>query len=63
MIVKIVEVVSTSEKSWEDAAQNAINDAAKTVRHITGIDVVGFTAQVRDEKITEYKANVKIALN
>lgn len=60
-MVKIIEVIGISESSWEDAVQTAIQEASKTVRNITGIDVVGQTAEVADGKITKYKANVKIA--
>ena len=60
-IVKIIEVVSESTKSWEDAAQNAVMDAAKTVKNITGIDVIGFKAEVQNGNIVKYKAHSKIA--
>ena len=60
-IIKIIEVVSESEKSWENAAENALADASKTVQNITGIDVIGFKAQVENNKITKYKANCRIA--
>jgi hypothetical protein len=60
-VVKIIELIGTSEKSWEDAVQEALNRAAKTVRNVRGIDVVRLKAAVKDNKITEYRANVKIA--
>jgi flavin-binding protein dodecin len=60
-VVKVIELIGTSPESWEAAAQNAINVAAKSVRGITGIDVVHFTAKVKDGKIIEYKANLKVA--
>ena len=60
-VVKIIELVGSSDKSWEDAAKQAVKEAAKTVRNIVGVDVVGFTAKVKDGEITEYRANVKIA--
>ncbi|RLE93245.1 MAG: dodecin domain-containing protein [Thermoprotei archaeon] len=60
-VVKIIELVGTSEKSWEDAVRQAVKEAAKTVRNIVGVHVVGFTAKVKDGEITEYRANVKIA--
>ena len=60
-VVKIIELVGTSEKSWEDAVRQAVKEAAKTVRNIVGVNVVGFTAKVKDGEITEYRANVKIA--
>jgi len=60
-IIKIIEIVSESDKSWENAAENALVSASKTVHNITGIDVIGFKAQVENNKITKYKAHCKIA--
>jgi flavin-binding protein dodecin len=61
MIVKVIEVVSESTKSWEDAAQNAVTDASKTIKNITGVDVIGFKGEVKDGKIVKYKAHCKLA--
>jgi flavin-binding protein dodecin len=60
-IVKVLELVTESEKSWEDAAQNAVKDASRTVENITGVDVIGFKAEVKDGAIVKYKAHCKIA--
>lgn len=60
-VVKIVELIGSSPKSWEDAVQVALKRAAKTVRNIRGIDVLRLKAVVRNNKIVEYRANVKIA--
>jgi len=61
IVVKIVEIIGASEKSWEDAAKNAVEEANKTIRGITGVDIVNFTASVKDGKIVKYKACCKIA--
>ncbi len=60
-VVKIVELIGSSPKSWEEAAQNAVKEAAKTVRNIKGVDVKRCTAKVRENKIVEYRAVIKIA--
>lgn len=60
-IVKVIELIGASEKSWNDAVQTALSEAAKTVENIVGIDVKGMSAKVENNKIVEYKANVKIA--
>ncbi|MHA1713682.1 MAG: dodecin family protein [Candidatus Ranarchaeia archaeon] len=60
-VVKIIELVGESPKSWEDAASNAVIEATKTLEHVVGADVVGFTAKIEDGKIVQYRANVKIA--
>ena len=60
-IVKVIELIGSSSKSWEEAAQNAVQVASETIRGILGVDVINFTAKVKDGKITDYKTNVKIA--
>lgn len=60
-IVKVLELVTESTKSWEDAAENAVKDASKTVKNITGVDVRGFKAEVKDGKIVKFKAHCKVA--
>jgi flavin-binding protein dodecin len=59
-IHKVIEVISQSEKSWEDAAQRAIADAGRTVEQIKSIWVKNFEAVVRDNKIVEYRVNAHI---
>lgn len=61
MTVKVVELVGESKNSWKEAVQNAVKDASKTIRNITGVEVLNNTANVQDGNIVEYKANVKIA--
>jgi flavin-binding protein dodecin len=62
-VVKILELVGSSDNSWDDAVKNALADASKTVEHIVGIDVLGFKAEVTDNKIANYKAHVKVAFS
>ncbi|HYU79682.1 MAG TPA: dodecin family protein [Vicinamibacterales bacterium] len=59
-IHKVIEVISQSEQSWEDAAQRAINDAGKTVEQIKSIWIKNFEAIVKDNKIVEYRINANI---
>jgi len=61
MAVKIIELVGESKNSWQEAVQNAVRDASKTIRNISGVEVLNTTANVKDGEIVEYKANVKIA--
>ncbi|MHA1125659.1 MAG: dodecin family protein [Candidatus Heimdallarchaeota archaeon] len=61
MVVKIIEVIGASEKSWEDAARVAVKEASASIRGITGVDVQNLTATVKDGKIVKYKASVKVA--
>jgi len=59
--VKVLELVGVSEKSWDDAVQNALKEAAKTVRGISGVDVLRKTAKVKNGKIVEYHTDCKFA--
>ena len=61
-IVKVIEVIATSKKSWDDAAQNAITEAGKTVQHIKQLYVENMTATVDAKgKISEFRINAKIS--
>lgn len=59
--IKIIELIGTSTKNWEDAANNAVKEAAETVADITGLEVANQTARVENGNIVEYRANVKVA--
>ena len=59
-IHKVIEVISQSENSWEDAAQRAVTDAGKTVEQITSIWIKNFEAVIKDNKIVEYRVNANI---
>jgi len=61
-VVKVLELMSESSKSWEDAAQNAISEASKTLRNIRSLYVKEMTAAVEKGKITSYRLNTKVAL-
>ncbi|MFA5594314.1 MAG: dodecin family protein [Trueperaceae bacterium] len=60
-VVKVVELLAQSEKGWEDATQVALKEAARTIRDIKSIYVKDFQAIVEDDKITQYRVNVKVS--
>lgn len=61
-IVKVIEVISSSKKSWDDAAQNAVLEAGKSVKNIKHFYVESQTATVDAKgKIKEYRINGKIS--
>ena len=60
-VVKIIELVGSSPNSWEEAARNALAEAAKTIRGIKSIYVKRCNAKIEKDKIIEYRAVVKIA--
>jgi flavin-binding protein dodecin len=57
---KVVELIGTSTKSFEDAVRGALKDAAATTRGITGAQVEGFSVKCSEGRITEYKASLKV---
>jgi flavin-binding protein dodecin len=59
--LKVIEVLAQSEKSWEDAAQRAVQEAAKTVRNIKSIYIQEMEATVDSDRITYYRVNAKIS--
>jgi dodecin len=60
-ILKVIEVLASSEKGWEDAAQNAVKEASKSVRGIKSINIQNMSAQVDGKKIVEYRINAKMS--
>lgn len=60
-VAKVVEIVGSSKDGWTEAADTAVRTASKTIKNITGVQVEGMTAQVKDGKIAMYKTTVKVA--
>lgn len=60
-MLKVIEVLAQSDKSWEDAAANAVKQAAETVRGIKSVYVKEMEASVEDGKIVQYRVNAKIS--
>ncbi|MDI3269365.1 MAG: dodecin family protein [Bacillota bacterium] len=60
-VVNVIELVGDSPKGWQEAIENAVAEASRLYPQITGVEVYNLTANVKDGKVVEYKANVKIA--
>jgi flavin-binding protein dodecin len=60
-VVKVIEVLSQSDKSWEDATQQAVTVASKSVRNIKSIYIENMQATVEDNKIVGYRVDAKIS--
>jgi dodecin len=60
-MVKVIEVLAQSEKSWDDAAKVALEEASKTLRGIQSIYVADMQAVVQDDRIVQYRLNAKIS--
>ena len=60
MAQKVIEIVGISKESFAKAAENAVQDAAKTVRGLKWARVAELEMELEDKKITEYRATTKI---
>lgn len=59
--VKVIEIIGISSKSFDDAINQALAKASKSVKGITGFEVIKHMASVEDGKIKQYKVNLKLA--
>ena len=60
-IVKVIEVLATSEKSFDDAVENALKEASKSVDNIKSIYVKEMNCNVTNNKIVSYAVNAKVS--
>lgn len=60
-IVKVLEVIAQSKKSFDDAAQQAVREAAGSVRGIKSIWIENFSGVVEADRIVEYRVNAKLS--
>lgn len=59
-VLKVIEVLANSDKSWEEATKNAIQKASKSVKNIKSVYVNEQSATVNNGEIDNYRVNVKI---
>jgi flavin-binding protein dodecin len=60
-VYRVTEVIGTSTSSWEEAAKNAVETAAMTLRDVRVGEVVRFDVTMKDGKVTNYRARVNIS--
>ena len=60
-MLKVIEILAESDKSWEDAAQQAVTNATKSVRNVKSIYIENFEATVDNGKLKKYRVNAKIS--
>ena len=60
-IVKVIEVIASSDKGFDEATQNAVAEAAKTVKNIRSVYVKEMNANVENNKIVSYAVNAKVS--
>jgi dodecin len=59
-VLKVIEILTSSTKSWEDAANKAVIEASKSVKNILSVYIAEQSATVKKGKIDEYRVNCKI---
>jgi hypothetical protein len=62
-VKKVIEILASSSKSWEDATAIAVKSAGKTLKGIKSVYVHHLSAVVKDNKISEYRINAKITFD
>ncbi len=60
-VYKVIELVGTSEKSWEDAAKNAVEMASKSLKNLRIAEVKELDMKIEDSKVVAYRAKVSIS--
>lgn len=60
-VAKVITLIGSSSESFAKAAEAAVQEAAKTLRGITGADVVSMSAVVENDRITEFRTTVNVA--
>ncbi|WKW47394.1 dodecin family protein [Myroides sp. JBRI-B21084] len=59
-VLKVIEVLSSSETSWEDATRKAVEQAAKSLKNIRSVYVQEQSATVKENKVVEFRVNLKL---
>ncbi|MHB8809879.1 MAG: dodecin family protein, partial [Desulfobulbaceae bacterium] len=60
-VYKIIELVGTSNKSWEDAAKNAVEMAGKSLKNLRIAEIVKLDMQIDKGKVVSYRARVNVS--
>ena len=59
-VINTIELEGVSNTSWGDAAREALREAAKTIRHISRLEVLSTSARVQDSRVVEYRTVVRL---
>lgn len=59
-VMKVIEVLANSDKSWEDATKKAVEEASKTVKNIKSAFIQSQSVVVNNDRVTEFRVNLKI---
>lgn len=60
-VVKVIEVLASSEKSFDDATQNVLKEASKSVKNIKSVYIKEMKAKVENNKFISYGVNAKVS--
>ncbi|MBA2476433.1 MAG: dodecin domain-containing protein [Actinobacteria bacterium] len=60
-VAKVVRIIGSSPDGFAEAAQAAVEEASRTIRGITGIDVVTMSAQVEGDRVAQFRTTVDVA--
>jgi len=60
-VYKVIELVGSSEKSWEDAAKHAVEEAAKSLKNLRIAEISKLDMKIEDGKIVAYRARVNVS--
>ncbi|MDH3330375.1 MAG: dodecin family protein [Desulfobulbaceae bacterium] len=60
-VYKIIELVGTSKKSWEDAAKNAVETASKSLKDLRIAEIVKLDMMIDKDKVVAYRARVNVS--
>jgi len=60
-VYKVIELVGSSEKGWEEATKNAISQASKSIRDIRVCEVIELDTKINDNQIVAFRARLKIS--
>ena len=58
--INTMELEGISEKSWGEAAREALREAAKTIRHINKLEVLGTSTEIEDNQVVRYRTQVRL---
>jgi dodecin len=59
-VMKVIELMGASDKSWEDATQMIVLEASKTLGNIRSVYIQDLSARVDNNKVVEYRVNAKV---
>ena len=60
-VYKVIELIGTSDVSWEDAAKNAVETASKTLKNLRIAEVTKLDMKIENEKVVGYRARVSLS--